>query len=118
MGADPIRKPPLKPASQRRSHSRLDREKSPYTEITWFQYGCRRVGADGSTGLLPLAVLTKLTTYALLAAMSSVWSSLVRYVADMAKAVGSAVALAGIPVAAWLGFVGMIQAATQLLGLL
>ncbi len=38
--------------------------------------------------------------------------------ADTAEAVGSVIALIGIPVLAWLGFAGLIQATTQLLGLL
>ncbi len=40
-----------------------------------------------------------------------------RYAADTAEAVGSVIALVGIPALAWLGFVGLIQATTHLLGL-
>ncbi len=41
-----------------------------------------------------------------------------RHAADTAEAVGSVVALLGIPTLAWLGFVGLIEAVTLSLGLL
>jgi hypothetical protein len=41
-----------------------------------------------------------------------------RYAADTIEAVGSAVALVGIPAVAWLGFVGLIEAVSRSLGLL
>ena len=40
-----------------------------------------------------------------------------RYAADLAKAAVSAVALAGVPVLAWLGFVVAIHATTRVLDL-
>jgi hypothetical protein len=41
-----------------------------------------------------------------------------RHATDAAEAVGSIAALIGIPALTWAGFVGLIEAATQLLGLL
>ena len=44
--------------------------------------------------------------------------AMTRYAADTIEAVGSAIALVGIPAVAWLGFVGLIEAVTRSLGLL
>ena len=41
-----------------------------------------------------------------------------RHAAETAEALGSAAALVGIPVLAWLGFVHLIEAVTLSLGLL
>ena len=41
-----------------------------------------------------------------------------RYVAEITEALGSAIALVGIPALAWFGFVRLVEAVTLSLGLL
>ena len=41
-----------------------------------------------------------------------------RYAADVTKALGSTIALIGIPILAWLGFVALIEVVALLLDLL